>query len=85
MLIELPGALVQRMNKQRPDPSVLCDGLHTSYCVLEQGSAKLDALSARIDREPRQYHDRHRIGHVASDRASGFLVCDGPDRQRVIP
>jgi hypothetical protein len=73
------------MYKQRADTGILCDRSHTSYCVLEQGGAKLDTLNASINREPCEHHYWHWIRHVATDGASGILVRDCPRCQSVIP
>ena len=85
MRIELPGFLVQGMDKQGAHTGVLGHGVHAHERILKQGGAKLDALNTLINRKTGQDHDRYRVRHVAADGAARLLVRDGSGGQRVIP
>ncbi|MBO9769526.1 hypothetical protein J7371_11940 [Xanthomonas phaseoli pv. dieffenbachiae] len=73
------------MYEQCSDTRVFRDGPHACHCILKQGCAQFDALSASILREPCEHHDRYRIRHVAPDGTGGLPVCDGTRFKSVIP
>lgn len=84
MFVKLPGSLVQGVDEQCPNPGTLRNESSPFDSILQQGGAKLGALGALIDRQPRKYHHRHRVGHVAPYAACCGAVRDRAGSQGVI-
>ncbi len=84
MRIELLGVIVQGMDEQGPDTGVLRHANGTIHSILQQRCAKFHALRPTIHREPAEYHDRHRVWHVAANGAGRELVSDGTSSHGVV-
>jgi hypothetical protein len=56
VLLEESGAPLQGMDSQGANAGVHRYGLDPKYRVPKQGRAELDALHARIDRQPSEHH-----------------------------
>lgn len=76
MLVKLLGTVVQRMDEQGSDASILRNGHSPIDGVLKQCGAELDALGTVVNGESAQNHHRHRVWHVASYAAGCRLVCN---------
>lgn len=84
VLVELLGALVQGMYKERSHASVLRDCDCAIDGVLQQGRAETLPLHVAIDCEPGKYHHRHGVGHVPTNTGGRELMRDGTRRHRVV-
>ena len=70
VLVELLGLLMKGMHEKGPHAGVLRYYCHCAIdSVLQQRSSQMLSLRPAIDCQPREYHDRNRIRHVASHAA----------------
>jgi len=84
VFVELSGPLVECMHEQRSHPSVLGYGHCAVNSVPQQRCSQMLSLHPAVDREPGEYHDRNRIGHVASYAACCQLVRNGAGCHSVV-
>ena len=84
VLVELFGALVERMHKQGSHPSVLRYGHGAINSVPQQRRSQMLSLCSAVDREPGEHHDRNRIRYIAANAACCQLVRNGAGRHGVV-
>jgi len=72
------------MDQQGADTSLLGDGERAQDRIFQQALAESTALHANIHRQATEYHHRHRVRHVTTDRTMRVGVVDGPGREGIV-
>ncbi len=85
VLIESPGLVVLRVNRERPDAGNICSLKGAEHCIFEKTGAESLPLPGDRDRETGEQHDRHWMTSQAFGQALGSVVIfDLADHKRVV-